>query len=586
MKAIEKDRSRRYETAAAFAADVERHLRNEPVEAGPPGVLYRVRKFVRRHRVGVVTGCAIALALLSGLALATVGFLQADRARADLEDERDAADAARLNEEAARKRAQESARQARAEAEKAKAATTFLQEMLAGIHGNRRSRKEVSVLTVINEAVERLDKGALADQPEVESVVRCTLSWTYVSLWRYDLAEAELRKSEAAALRAKGPDSKLTLDARNWLAAVLERQGRCREAERLARDTLARAEQVLGPDHPRTLYIMTVLAMCLYRRSEFAGAEAMLRKAAQGERRILGEEHYQTLVTLSGLALVLSGLGRYAESEAIHRRVLRVRRRVLGEANMQTLNSMRNLAEVLMRQRRLEEAEEVLREALEKQRNTYGEMHPDTATTLNNLAMVLRLEGDLAQSRELQEKSLEINRQLLGVNHPNVRMAIANLVIVLRRMGDREAIRDLTEDDLADYADAAERPDVDANTLHAYARQLLECRPAILRDPESAIPVARRAARMTEGKNAAFLDTLGMALRLTARNDAAVRAMGRAVSVDSPGRSGKPSRFERKLLDWMFKDRGVLGVWQALGDILVARARKPAGGEAGSVPGR
>jgi WD40 repeat protein/serine/threonine protein kinase len=66
MKALEKDRNRRYESASAFAADVHRYLKDEPVQACPPSALYRLRKFARRHRAALVSASLVALAVLLG----------------------------------------------------------------------------------------------------------------------------------------------------------------------------------------------------------------------------------------------------------------------------------------------------------------------------------------------------------------------------------------------------------------------------------------------------------------------------------------------------------------------------------------
>ena len=100
MKALEKDRTRRYDTANSFAADILRHLNNEPVLAGPPSVTYKLRKFVRRNRLSMTAGGAVAAALILGTTFATVGFLKAT-------DARNAADAARDGEYRARISAQE-----------------------------------------------------------------------------------------------------------------------------------------------------------------------------------------------------------------------------------------------------------------------------------------------------------------------------------------------------------------------------------------------------------------------------------------------------------------------------------------------
>ena len=81
MKALEKDRTRRYETARELAADVERHLTSEPILASPPGAGYKLRKFVKRNRVAVTAGSLVAVTILLGLLLSTIGFVQASRQR-------------------------------------------------------------------------------------------------------------------------------------------------------------------------------------------------------------------------------------------------------------------------------------------------------------------------------------------------------------------------------------------------------------------------------------------------------------------------------------------------------------------------
>src|SRR5262249_33253911 len=91
MKALEKDRSRRYETANAFAADVQRYLTGEPVQAVPPSAGYRLRKFLRRHRGSVLAASLILFALLGGIAGTTWGMIRADWLRQDADHERQTA---------------------------------------------------------------------------------------------------------------------------------------------------------------------------------------------------------------------------------------------------------------------------------------------------------------------------------------------------------------------------------------------------------------------------------------------------------------------------------------------------------------
>src|SRR5262249_34134006 len=88
MKALEKDRNRRYETANGLARDVERHLRDEPVQACPPSPWYRVRKLVRRNRASVIAAGLVLFTLLVGIVGTALGLLQAKQAEAQAIEER------------------------------------------------------------------------------------------------------------------------------------------------------------------------------------------------------------------------------------------------------------------------------------------------------------------------------------------------------------------------------------------------------------------------------------------------------------------------------------------------------------------
>jgi serine/threonine protein kinase/tetratricopeptide (TPR) repeat protein len=91
MKALEKDRSRRYETASAFAGDVQRYLHDEPVAACPPSAWYRCRKFARRNRVALAMASVVTVALVLLLAGLATGLVLLGRANARIEEQRDLA---------------------------------------------------------------------------------------------------------------------------------------------------------------------------------------------------------------------------------------------------------------------------------------------------------------------------------------------------------------------------------------------------------------------------------------------------------------------------------------------------------------
>jgi hypothetical protein len=105
MKALEKDRSRRYDTVSALAADVQHFLAREPISAGPPSRLYRLRKFVTRNRGAVVAVIALAATLIAGTIGSTIGLISAMRAKSEALQAKRAADEARHQESAARQTA-------------------------------------------------------------------------------------------------------------------------------------------------------------------------------------------------------------------------------------------------------------------------------------------------------------------------------------------------------------------------------------------------------------------------------------------------------------------------------------------------
>jgi hypothetical protein len=114
MKALEKDRDRRYQTARGFALDIEHYLRDEPVQARPPSRLYRLKKLARRNKVAFAAGGATVLALAAGFTISTWMFFRASEAEGQQKQLRTMAEAALLREAELRQRAEEREKIARA----------------------------------------------------------------------------------------------------------------------------------------------------------------------------------------------------------------------------------------------------------------------------------------------------------------------------------------------------------------------------------------------------------------------------------------------------------------------------------------
>lgn len=332
MRAIEKDRTRRYATAKDLADDIERYLRHEPVVAGPPSAAYRLRKFAWRHRFAVLTGSVTLMALLIGLVLATLGLLQAHQAQQTAETERDLARQARAREHEQRTLADARAEEARNQAARSDTVCDFLQEMLSSVDPSRALGREVSVRYVLDEAAGKIAAGAFAGQAEVEASVRTTLGETYAALGLYPAAEAHLRAAHAIQGRLLGEEHRETLRVSRALAGLLRVQGHFADAELLLRRTAEAQRRVLGAEHPDTLKTSKELALALWGPRRFAEAEAIHRQTLETQRRTLGEEHPDTIESLGHLGAVCRAQGKLAEAEPLLRRALELSRRVLGES--------------------------------------------------------------------------------------------------------------------------------------------------------------------------------------------------------------------------------------------------------------
>ena len=183
MKALEKERSRRYESASQLAADIELHLECRPVLAGPPRATYRLKKYVRRHRLGVAAAGAMLLALAVGLIFAWDGYRDAE--------------AARVREAAQRAVAEEKAEQAGIEAARSRAVHNLLDEMLSGGRPYSRGRN-TTVATLIEEFEQKLTRGRQIE-PEVEAFLRLSMVEVYLGLGELPQAVAQLERARQLA---------------------------------------------------------------------------------------------------------------------------------------------------------------------------------------------------------------------------------------------------------------------------------------------------------------------------------------------------------------------------------------------------
>jgi serine/threonine protein kinase/tetratricopeptide (TPR) repeat protein len=421
MKALEKDRRRRYETANDFASDVMRYLTDQPVEACPPSVWYRVRKFASRNRVALATSTVVATVLVLGTAVSTWMAIRATRAERAARQERDAATAAREAEALSRKRAEEAEKTARTEGEKAKAINEFLVKDLlvrAGERGRddnlllqaglRKDKDAAAGRLTLREALDRAAEKVgerFRDLPLVEAALRITISDTYhgVSAW------TECRTQAAAALaiyeRTKGSLTAEALNATRRLGDALDHENKYSEAEPLLRKSLDGLRRVQGEEHSDTLEARENLAVLYFDERKFAHAETLLVKVLEGRRRILGEEHPDTIRSMYNLAGVYKEQMKFAQAEPLLVKVLEIGRRVQGEAHLDMLTAARQLGHLYLMNREFARSIPLLEDVLRWSRDKLGPDHPDTLDTMDNLGDSYLEAGRLKEATDLLEQA-------------------------------------------------------------------------------------------------------------------------------------------------------------------------------------
>lgn len=459
MKALEKERDRRYGTPTELAADIGRHLRQEPVVARPPSARYRARKYVARHGVGVSVAAGLA-ALLVAFA-GTMG-LQARR----VARERDRANAERDRANLQRDRANRIAK--------------FMTSIFTVSDPSEARGNAVTAREILDKATKEIEAG-LSREPELRSLMMDTMGEVYVNLGLYDESRALVSRSLEVTRAALGPDHIETLRSANLLAKILAITGHWEEAEQLFRSTYQAQVRSLGPEHEQTLKSLVNLSIIASERGRDADAEKLGRESVATLTRVLGPEKFDTLIARSNLGLFLTrqgGQSKLAEAERLERaaieaqgrrfgpehqetlrstlfladtlamegahgeevesllrQVIEVDRRIVGPEHPDTLEASRHLADALREAHRLAESEQLDREVLGQQRRAQGSSHPETLSTMTSLARTLYAEGKLAEAETLAREARRIQRETLGLEHRSTLGSEEILTAILLREG-------------------------------------------------------------------------------------------------------------------------------------------------------
>jgi non-specific serine/threonine protein kinase/serine/threonine-protein kinase len=428
MKAMHPDRALRYETANALGLDIRRHLANEPVSARPPSTRYRLGKFVRRHKVGVVTAGVASVLVVASTIAATVGFVQARRAE------------------------QLAAR----EAEAAKEVADFMVDLFRQSDPNVQQRPNMTAQALLDQGIRRVSTD-LAGQPLLQARLMQTMGAVQTALGKF--GEARLLLEDVLRTREQllGPDDVLLAETLTSLGELTRDRGeldvadryltralRIREAKlspvsadlgstlsilatlRYRQERLAEAESLFlrvlaidavarDPGDPRTLRDLRGLAAVYRRQQRLAAADSLWGLTLERQQRALGAEHPEVAKTLSNLGALAYGDGRYEDAARYYARARPILEKAFGAAHPNVASVVSNQGEVLWKLKRLDEAEPLLRQALAMKERVLAAGHASIAITEHALAGVLRDGGRTAEAEPLYRHALEIRE---AANNP------------------------------------------------------------------------------------------------------------------------------------------------------------------------
>jgi tetratricopeptide (TPR) repeat protein len=409
-RAMAPAREGRYGSAAELAEDLRRALRHEPVRAHPGGAGYRLGRLLRRHRLAAAAALALFLALSGGGATSFVLYRRAEAARAA--------------EAQLREVAQGETERARREADKSAATVGFLEELLLQADPNRSLGKELSVREALDRAAERLAKGSLASQPEVEAAVRLTLGRAYQGLGAEEAAASQVLA--AARLEEGGllPQSEEASRALLALASLHERRGDFPEAREALSRLLAR-ERALHPagPHAHVVSALSVAGKVARESGDFPAGEAHFRAALADARALsaagalpsegLGE-------ALRQLAVLLMQVGRYREAEGLLREGLALAEGCDGLEHPSVAAALHDLAYLYKEEERGAEARPLLARALAIRQRVFGPRHPQVAAVMTLQWAVAMDLGELGEAERLMEASMGILTGVYGPDAPQV----------------------------------------------------------------------------------------------------------------------------------------------------------------------
>lgn len=453
LRALEIEPDRRYGSAGELAQEIDRFLDHEPVLAGPPSASYRLKKFVRRHRIAVSFSVALLLTLVAGIIVAGMGWMEA------------------LDQEAAAKQS----------ARRAHAARDFLSRLLSSPVPGKEGR-DVRMVDLLSRAEEAISR-ELKDDPELEEEIRQTLASSFQALTLYPEARAQFDRLLPLMRELRDPEDEELLRMERVNATNLRDVGRPKESLALLDALLPRQQRILGEDHDEVLHtrhgrVATLMSELRYADALEPAREVLrlfterfepdseelyavrlnlcrlLRELASPEylaeaeelallnletvTQAFGPDHHYVMSCQSILAAILESKGELEAAEEILLALTRRYPEVYGEDSSRVVTLTERVANLYRSQRRMTEAEEWFRRALDGAVELYGDESSHALRINNQLGLILVDLGKQEEVMPIMERLVELTALHFGEDDPRALISRYNLAYQYIKLGDRQ----------------------------------------------------------------------------------------------------------------------------------------------------
>jgi tetratricopeptide (TPR) repeat protein len=407
LKALAKDRDRRYQSATALEEDLGRYIAGDPIAAKPPSAIEYLKRFARKHKAAAASIVAIFVVLVGAVIVISIFTVEAERQRVVAEHEK-----------------------TRAEAVK-----DFVTTMLSSVDPATAGvmDKELMML-VLSQAAQSVGQD-FEDQPQVEAEIRGIIGTTYLGLGKHDEAESHLVKALEIRRELLGDAHPSTLSSISSMGNLLYAQAKYGEAMPYYVEALEGRRRVLGEEDPSTLNSIGSMGGLLYNQGKYDLAMPYFVEALEKKRRVLDDDDPSTLWSIGAMGSLLKKQGKYDEAMILYGEALKTRRRVLGDDDPETLLSINNIGLLLQDQGKYDEAMRYYEEALKGRRLVLTDEHPETLWSIASMGKLLIDLREYDKAKLFCEEALKKTSTYLPAEHPYRLVAIGNIGSLLYAQG-------------------------------------------------------------------------------------------------------------------------------------------------------